>query len=481
MKYLVLGSAGVIGKPLCNHLRSEGHEVIEFDIENSETEDLRLYQNPWLRKCIEQCDFIFFLSWDVGGSLYLEKYQDSYEFIQNNLKIITNTFEAIRIANKPFIFASSQMANMSYSTYGITKMLGEKLTQALNGLTVKFWNVYGYEHDLNKSHVITDFILKAKNTGIIDMRTDGTESRQMLYADDCSECLYQLSKVYSELDKTKNYHITSFEWNTVAEIAEIIAGCYQGATIIAGDKVDIQKDLRNTPDPHILTYWQPKVSLRQGIRKIINRMKEDEVAPPSLTPEFWDEKHKKESHWLTGTPMDFLYYIFTLTTDDLIDKKILEIGVGTGSSINHMSSIASELYACDISQIGLDKIKDKVKQTFLTTELSQCPPVDIAIAHLVFVHCNDDEVLRILNDINLTETGAAYVQFSILEKEPNHKVKKYLIDDGSHHFRTLDEIKALIEQSNKQIRHIEPPHNPGSYMDYDLPQLWYYLVLENKK
>lgn len=481
MKYLVLGSSGVIGKPLCNHLRSQGHTVLEFDIENSEIQDLRLHQNPWLKKHLEECDFVFFLSWDVGGSLYLEKYQDSYEFIQNNLKIITNTFEAIKIANKPFIFASSQMANMSYSTYGITKMLGEKLTESLNGLTVKFWNVYGYEHDLSKSHVITDFILKAKNTGIIDMRTDGTESRQMLYADDCSECLYQLSNVYSELDKTKNYHITSFEWITVAEIAEIIAGYYQGATIIAGDKVDIQKDLRNTPDPHILTYWQPKVTLSQGIKKIINRMKEDEIDPPSLTHRFWDDRHHENSHWLTGTPLGFLCNMFKLTFDDLRDKKVLEIGIGTGSTIEPLSTLTNDLYACDISSVGLNKIKQHVKQTFLTSELAKCPAVDIAISHLVFVHCDDDEVLRILNDLTLTEKGLAYVQFSVTEKEPNYKVKKDLIDDGSHHFRTLDEIKQLVEQSNKQIRHIEPPYNPGGYMEYDLPQFWYYLTLENKK
>ncbi len=273
MKYLVLGSSGVIGQPLCNHLRSQGHEVIEFDVANDAIEDLRINRNPHLDKCLRDCDFVFFLSWDVGGSTYLEKYQDSYDFIQNNLKIISNTFEAIKYHHKPFIFASSQMSNMSYSVYGVTKLLGEKLTRSLNGVYVKFWNVYGYEHDLNKSHVITDFILKAKNTGIINMRTDGTESRQMLYADDCSECLYKLSLAYGELEKDREYHISSFEWVTVADIAEIIASYFSGATIVAGDKVDIQKDLRNEPDTHILKYWKPNISLKEGIFKIITQMR----------------------------------------------------------------------------------------------------------------------------------------------------------------------------------------------------------------
>lgn len=272
MRYLVLGSSGVIGHPLCNHLRAHGHEVIEFDIQHDALEDLRINQNPHLQHCIKNCDFVFFLSWDVGGSVYLAKYQDSYDFIQNNLKIISNTFESLKQHQKPFIFASSQMSNMTYSVYGITKMIGEKLANALGGLTVKFWNVYGYEHDLTKSHVITDFILKAKNSGVINMHTDGTESRQMLHADDCSECLYQLSQQYAELDKSKEYHITSFEWVTIAEIAEIVSSCYSGATVVAGEKEDVQKNLKNEPDRSILQYWQPKISLREGIFKIIKQM-----------------------------------------------------------------------------------------------------------------------------------------------------------------------------------------------------------------
>ena len=81
------------------------------------------------------------------------------------------------------------MAEMSHSSYGMLKALGEKMSRDINGLVVKFWNVYGKEHDEEKSHVITDFIKMAKEEGEIKMRTDGTESRQFLYADDACEAL----------------------------------------------------------------------------------------------------------------------------------------------------------------------------------------------------------------------------------------------------------------------------------------------------
>lgn len=273
MKYLVLGSAGQIGVPLCEYLKSLNHEVLTFDIADRDDEDLRIANNPKLDSYMRECDFVFFLAWDVGGSRYLAKYQDSIDFIQNNVKIISNTFDSIKKYNKPFLFASSQMANMSYSTYGITKSLGEKATAALDGITVKFWNVYGPEKDLEKSHVITDFILKAKKSKIIDMLTDGSEHRQLLHATDCSKCLYTLSVKYKELPRDKEYHITSFEWVSILEVAHLVADNFPGTTIIpAKSKDTVQQDKRNEADPSILDFWKPEISLKDGIKDIISRM-----------------------------------------------------------------------------------------------------------------------------------------------------------------------------------------------------------------
>lgn len=273
MKYLVLGSAGQIGIPLCEYLKSLNHEILTFDVVDNKDEDLRISNNTKLDAYMKECDFIFFLAWDVGGSRYLAKYQDTIDFIQNNVKIIANTFESLKKHNKPFIFASSQMANMSYSTYGITKSLGEKSAAALNGITVKFWNVYGPEHDLEKSHVITDFILKAKNTGVIDMLTDGTEYRQLLHATDCSKCLYTLSLKYNELPRDQEYHITSFEWASILDVAKIIANNFPGTTVKpAASKDTVQQDKRNEADPSILNYWKPEISLEDGIKDIIKFM-----------------------------------------------------------------------------------------------------------------------------------------------------------------------------------------------------------------
>ena len=270
MRILVLGSDGQIGSPLTKHLKNLNHDVIEFDNYSNPITDLRV---PYiLDNILQTIDFVFFLAFDVGGSIYLKKHQDTYNFISNNIKIMNNTFDSLKKYNTPFIFASSQMSQMSYSSYGILKHIGENYTKILNGKIVRFWNVYGYERDLTKSHVITDFILMAMNDGIIKMKTDGQESRQFLYSDDCCECLEILMKNHNEL-KLDSYDVTSFNWIKIIEIAKIISKNFNNCEVIVNPKKDdVQLNALNEPNIEILKYWKPKTTINEGIRKIIKCM-----------------------------------------------------------------------------------------------------------------------------------------------------------------------------------------------------------------
>ena len=271
MKYLVLGSSGQIGRELTNFLKEIGQEVYEFDIINNSDEDLRI--RHVLDNILREVDFVFFLAYDVGGSVYLKKYQYSYDFVQNNTLLQSFTFESIKKYGVPFIFASSQMSNMTFSPYGACKKLGEVFTKILSGMTVKFWNVYGLEKEAEKFHVITDFINSAQKKSRIEMLTDGQEQRQFLHARDCCECLFELSRIYDDIDKNKDYHITSFEWIKIIDLAQIIAAEFKSIEVVPGSSKDtVQNNSMNNPDKHILNYWNPKISLNDGIKSIINDM-----------------------------------------------------------------------------------------------------------------------------------------------------------------------------------------------------------------
>tara|TARA_A100000164_G_scaffold371467_1_gene399195 strand:+ start:183 stop:1031 length:849 start_codon:yes stop_codon:yes gene_type:complete len=280
MRVTILGSSGQIGAYLTEYLRKKGHEVTEFDKNHDEKEDMTVIPNLKLHGAIMNSDFVFFLAFDVGGSHYLKKYQHTFGFLDNNARMMVNAFEYIQKYKKPFVFASSQMSNMSYSPYGVMKRVGELYTKSLNGLIVKFWNVYGIENDMEKAHVITDFIAKGFETGTIDMMTDGTEQREFLYAEDCCEALETVMGKYSDFTSSDELHITSGVSTSILEIAKTIQLYFSGEEkevkiVPASSKDEVQKDARNIPDPYIRKWWEPKTSITEGIGKVFTEMRKN--------------------------------------------------------------------------------------------------------------------------------------------------------------------------------------------------------------
>ena len=280
MKITILGSSGQIGAYLTEYLRGKEHEVTEFDIARHHGEDLTQIPNLNLDRAIKNADFVFFLAFDVGGSRYLKKYQHTFKFIDNNTRMMAQTFGLLEKYNKRFVFASSQMSNMSYSPYGVMKRVGELYTTTLKGLTVKFWNVYGIEKDHDKAHVITDFIRRGFEEGEFEMMTDGTEERQFLYAEDCCEALETVMENYTDFKPEDPLHITSFNATSIKQIASIITGQFNiiGKTVnikpgFAKDSVEMDK--RNEANTYISGWWLPKTNIQDGIAKVFNEMKKE--------------------------------------------------------------------------------------------------------------------------------------------------------------------------------------------------------------
>ena len=271
---LVLGSSGQIGHHFCHYLEKKKYNVLKFDILDGKKYDLRINNNIKLIKLLKKSSYIFFLAFDVGGSRYLKKYQNSSRFILNNLKIMNNTFELLSKYKKPFLFASSQMSNMTYSNYGLLKLIGEKISSSLNGNSVKFWNVYGIEKDLSKSHVITDFILMSLKNKKIKMMTNGTESREFLHADDCSIGLEVIMNNHTKFKlQNKELHLTTGKETKIIEIAKIIQRIAKkddfNINIFKGKKKDtVQRNRKNKYNQYLSKFWEPKVNIEVGIREI---------------------------------------------------------------------------------------------------------------------------------------------------------------------------------------------------------------------
>lgn len=270
MNILILGDRGQIGSPLRSYLVSKNHSVIGWDKKDGLDYDLSLPENfARLFKDMSVVDKIIFLAFEVGGSKFLENQDSTFSYVDENVALMHQCFLALKITKKPFLFASSQMANMHHTNYGFLKELGERYTRSLNGWICRFWNVYGKESPTDpKSHVITDFIHMAKENNLIEMRTNGSENRQFLYVDDC---VLGIESWINGLwdDNSRYYDITSFKWNSIFDVASIISS-RTGSKFKLGVKADsIQKGIMNEPDPYILKFWRPVISLENGIEKLL--------------------------------------------------------------------------------------------------------------------------------------------------------------------------------------------------------------------
>jgi nucleoside-diphosphate-sugar epimerase len=276
MNILILGSQGQIGLHLSDYLKkNKKYKIFGLDLIHGPSEDLRVIKNKKLKSLIKKSDFVFFLAFDVGGSVYLKTYQNSYAFLNNNLSIMSNVFQELKNNKKPFIFTTSQMSNMVHSPYGVLKKIGENITNSLNGISVRFWNVYGIENDPTKTHVITDFILKGIKSKRIRMKTHGKEERDFLFAEDCCEALELIMNNYKIFKKKLIIDLHSSKFVSIIKISKIISKLFKeiGKKVIfipSKDRDQVQMQIKNYGDKFLFNFWKPKYSLKSGIRKIFN-------------------------------------------------------------------------------------------------------------------------------------------------------------------------------------------------------------------
>lgn len=269
MKILILGSHGFIGRQLFEHLVALGHEVRGFDITQEPSQDLRI--KGALDSYLEKAELVYFLSFDVGGAKYLQTAQNDFGFIASNLRMMTNGFESLEKAGIPFVFLSTHMSEMPHSIYGHLKWIGEAATQALGGVNVRCWNIYGNELLSLRSHVVTDFVHSALARGEIRMLTDGSEFRQFLSVEDCVRFLGMIPTLkWAELLDTP-LHLTSFKWTSIRELADLITEIIPGVRVVPSEQKDtLHNSITMAPDTTILKFWKPEIGLKLGLTKLVN-------------------------------------------------------------------------------------------------------------------------------------------------------------------------------------------------------------------
>ena len=174
MKILVTGAKGFIGKNLIEELKRHGHEILAYDIDNTEEQ---------LNEYTKSCDFVYHLAG-------INRPENPEDFMSGNFGFTSVLLESLKkhVNKAPIMLSSSIQAELD-NPYGKSKKAGEELLFQYgreNNVTVyvyRFPNVFGNWCRPNYNSAVATFCHNiARNLPIQVNETNPTLT--LVYIDD---------------------------------------------------------------------------------------------------------------------------------------------------------------------------------------------------------------------------------------------------------------------------------------------------------
>jgi len=299
MKILVTGGSGFIATHLVKHLLEKGHKIKVIDlkephIKHKNLEFVKRSVLDNLTADIKGCDTVFHFVALLGVDNSDRRPLDTMKV---NLEGSVNVFKsALEAGVNKMIFSSSSevygeprelpiredSVKGPVSTYGVSKLASEIYAKAFNqekGADIKivrFFNVYGPGQENN--WVVPIFISKALKNEPITVFGNGNQTRCFTFVEDISE---GVMKVFDKGKTGEAYNIGNNQPTTILELAQIVKEVTKSKSEII--KMGFGKETRlkereieyRIPDISKMKAlgWQPKTMIREGIKKILDKMK----------------------------------------------------------------------------------------------------------------------------------------------------------------------------------------------------------------
>jgi UDP-glucose 4-epimerase len=298
---VVTGGAGFIGSNLCRTLLKQGAKVTAYDnlysgkiefIEDLMDKGLNFVQEDIrdteaLEKATKNCEIIFHLAAQTSVPFSMENPKEDAEI---NVVGTLNVLEAARKAGARVVFTSScavygnpeRPTSETHPThpiafYGLSKLLGEnccRFYQEIYGLEAvifRIFNVYGPDcHG-----VIYDFLNKLQKTpNKLEVLGTGRQSRDFVYITDMVNAL--LKAATSPAAPGEAFNIGTGTTTSVSELAEMIIeilGLKNVEVYFTGGQAwegDMDITLADNSKAVNKLQWRPKVSLKEGLKKLIS-------------------------------------------------------------------------------------------------------------------------------------------------------------------------------------------------------------------
>ncbi len=302
MKALVTGGAGFIGRWLVKRLLDEGHLVYAIDdFSNGRPENIEEFSSNELFRFVEG---------DIRDKTVLEElFRDKYDIVyhlaaeinvQNSIdnpsqtieRDILGTFNILEHCRKQetrVVFMSTCMVyDRSHDESGITeehptkpaspyaaaKLSGEALTLSyfhaygLPTTVIRPFNTYGpFQKTNGEGGVVAIFVKQALKGDPLKIYGDGTQTRDLLYVEDCVDFIIRAGKN----DLALGQIINAGTGNDVAinDLALLIAGTPELIKHVPHihPQAEIMKLKCNSSKAKKILGWEPRFSLERGIEK----------------------------------------------------------------------------------------------------------------------------------------------------------------------------------------------------------------------
>jgi len=304
MKVLVTGGAGFIGSHLVDRLVQEGHDVVVVDnLSTGKRRNLnraarffKLDIQSWRLERVfrnERPQVVMHLAAQMDVRKSVE--DPVFDAQVNVLGMLNVLQQAVRHGVRKVVFSSSGGAiygeqeiypapeshvTRPLSPYGISKLCGEQYLsyyQRVSGLrmvNLRYSNVYGPRQDPDgEAGVVAIFIQKLLNNEQAIVNGNGRQTRDFIYVEDVVEA----NLVVMGQDIQGTYNVGTGEETSINDLLGILIShtnstCKEvHGPALNGEQV---RSVIDSSKLHQELSWEPKVELREGLKRTVEYFRE---------------------------------------------------------------------------------------------------------------------------------------------------------------------------------------------------------------
>ncbi|WP_299109914.1 UDP-glucuronic acid decarboxylase family protein [uncultured Tenacibaculum sp.] len=308
-RILVTGGAGFIGSHLCERLLKEGNEVISLDnyFTGSKKNIIHLLDNPYFEVVrhditepyYAEVDEVYNLACPASPIHYqhdpIKTIKTSVVGATNMLGLAKRIDAKILQASTSEVYGDPHIHPQPETYWGNVNPIGlrscydegKRCAESLfinyhkqNDVRIKIiriFNTYGTRMNTNDGRVISNFIVQALKGQDITIYGKGNQTRSFQYVDDLVEGMIRMMNTNDSV--TGPINIGNPGEFSILELAEKIIKMTNSSSKIVFEPLPEDDPMQRKPDISLakktLNNWEPKVSLEEGLKKVITYFDEE--------------------------------------------------------------------------------------------------------------------------------------------------------------------------------------------------------------